>query len=78
MSAFAKQTFLTRRQEDRSRFHHFYRLAVNTRVPVSEAGKIICIGARLTKFDPLRFALSVTNPINRNTAGGAIEVAEID
>ncbi|MCU0544540.1 MAG: hypothetical protein MUE44_20615 [Oscillatoriaceae cyanobacterium Prado104] len=31
-----------------------------------------------TKFDPLRFAPSVTNPVNRNTAGRAIEVPEID
>ena len=44
--AFAK-TFARRRQEtlpawaERSRFDHFYRLAVNTVVPESEAGKVI-------------------------------------
>ena len=45
-SAFAK-TFAQRRQEalppwaDKSRFDHFYRLAVNTIIPESEAGKVI-------------------------------------
>jgi uncharacterized protein len=29
---------------NRSRFNHFYRLAVNTRVPVSEAGKVVRVG----------------------------------
>lgn len=29
---------------NRSRFNHFYRLAVNTRVPESEAGKIVRVG----------------------------------
>jgi uncharacterized protein YcbX len=27
-----------------SRFNHFYRLAVNTRIPASEAGKVLCVG----------------------------------
>jgi uncharacterized protein YcbX len=30
-----------------SRFNHFYRLSVNTRVPESEAGKQLCVGDRL-------------------------------
>ena len=30
---------------ERSRFNHFYRLAVNTRIPTSEAGKLIALGA---------------------------------
>ena len=48
-----QKTFATQRRETlpewarRSRFNHFYRLAVNTRVPASEAGKIICIGDEL-------------------------------
>jgi hypothetical protein len=32
-----------------SRFNHFYRLAVNTQIPVSEAGKSLQIGDRLTE-----------------------------
>lgn len=32
---------------ERSRFNHFYRLAINTRLPVTEAGKAICIGDAL-------------------------------
>lgn len=45
-----QKTFLTHRQEtlpawaEKSRFNHFYRLAVNTRVPASEAGKRVAIG----------------------------------
>lgn len=44
------QTFRARREAalppwaDRSRFNHFYRLAVNTRVPASEAGKSVRVG----------------------------------
>ena len=30
---------------ERSRFNHFYRLAVNTRIPTSEAGKLLALGA---------------------------------
>jgi uncharacterized protein len=32
---------------ERSRFNHFFRLAINTRLPVTEAGKTICIGDKL-------------------------------
>jgi uncharacterized protein len=48
-----QKTFVTQRQTtlpewvDRSRFNHFYRLAINTRVPVTEAGKKISIGNEL-------------------------------
>ena len=44
------QTFRARREEtlptwaDRSRFNHFYRLAVNTRAPETEAGKWVRVG----------------------------------
>ncbi len=44
------QTFRARREAtlppwaDRSRFNHFYRLAVNTRAPASEAGKSVRVG----------------------------------
>ena len=44
------QTFRARREEtlpdwaDRTRFNHFYRLAVNTRAPQSEAGKRVRVG----------------------------------
>ncbi len=45
-----QQTFITQRQQSlpadvaRSPFNHFFRLAVNTRVPPSEAGKVIHLG----------------------------------
>lgn len=45
-----QKTFMLRRQEtlpawaDASRFDHFYRLAVNTRIPSSESGKSIKVG----------------------------------
>lgn len=29
-------------QINRDRFNHFYRLAVNTKIPISEAGKLLC------------------------------------
>ncbi len=49
MTGFQK-TFANRRKEtlpewvERSRFNHFYRLAVNTRIPRSQAGKILVVG----------------------------------
>lgn len=49
-----QKTFVANRKEtlpdwvERSRFNHFFRLAINTRVPDSEAGKTIQIG------DPLQ------------------------
>jgi len=45
-----QKTFISKRQETlpahaaASRFNHFYRLSVNTRIPASEAGKILKIG----------------------------------
>jgi uncharacterized protein len=48
-----QKTFVTQRQTtlppwaERSRFNHFYRLAINTQLPVTEAGKAICIGDEL-------------------------------
>jgi uncharacterized protein len=48
-----QKTFVAQRQAtlpawaDTSRFNHFYRLAVNTRLPATEAGKTIQIGDRL-------------------------------
>lgn len=48
-----QKTFVTKRQEtlpewaERSRFNHFYRLAINTRLPVTEEEKIIHIGDEL-------------------------------
>ena len=33
-----------------SRFNHFYRLSVNTKVPASEAGKIVHIGDEIERF----------------------------
>ncbi len=45
-----QKTFVAKRREtlpewtERSRFNHFYRLAINTRVPPSEEGKEICLG----------------------------------
>jgi uncharacterized protein len=32
----------------RSRFNHFYRLAINTRLPPVEGGKTICVGDKIT------------------------------
>jgi uncharacterized protein YcbX len=46
-----QKIFIQQRQEtlpewvERSRFNHFYRLAINTRIPISEAGKVLAIGA---------------------------------
>jgi uncharacterized protein len=46
-----QKIFIQKRQEtlpdwvERSRFNHFYRLAINTRIPASEAGKVLAIGA---------------------------------
>lgn len=37
---------------ERSRFNHFYRLAVNTRVPASEAGKLLRVGDEI-RLPPL-------------------------
>ncbi|MCU0541327.1 MAG: MOSC N-terminal beta barrel domain-containing protein [Oscillatoriaceae cyanobacterium Prado104] len=48
-----QKIFVTQRQTtlpewaDRTRFNHFYRLAINTRLPLTEAGKTICIGDKL-------------------------------
>ncbi|MGB7413099.1 MAG: MOSC N-terminal beta barrel domain-containing protein [Thermosynechococcaceae cyanobacterium] len=48
-----QKTFVAKRRETlpdgviRSRFNHFYRLTVNTRVPASEAGKVLRIGDSL-------------------------------
>ena len=45
-----QKTFVAKRREtlpewtERSRFNHFYRLAINTRLPVSEEGKEISLG----------------------------------
>lgn len=45
-----QKTFITRRKEmlpdwtTNSRFNHYYRLSVNTRIPSSEAGKVLQIG----------------------------------
>lgn len=45
-----QKTFVAKRREtlpnwaERSRFNHFYRLAINTRLSASEAGKTIAIG----------------------------------
>jgi uncharacterized protein len=48
-----QKTFVAQRRTtlpewaERSRFNHFYRLAINTRLPVTEEGKTICIGDEL-------------------------------
>jgi hypothetical protein len=49
---FAK-VFARKREEklprwaERSRFNHFYRLAVNTKVPEDQAGKVVRVGDEL-------------------------------
>uniref|UniRef100_B8HQS8 MOSC domain protein beta barrel domain protein n=1 Tax=Cyanothece sp. (strain PCC 7425 / ATCC 29141) TaxID=395961 RepID=B8HQS8_CYAP4 len=49
-----QKTFVAQRQvtlpdwAERSRFNHFFRLAINTRVPQTEVGKTIAIGDRLS------------------------------
>ncbi|MDM9382044.1 MOSC N-terminal beta barrel domain-containing protein [Chlorogloeopsis sp. ULAP01] len=51
-----QKTFVVKRQQtlpewaERSRFNHFYRLAINTRLPASEEGKAIAIGDKLQIF----------------------------
>ncbi|KYC41657.1 molybdenum cofactor biosysynthesis protein [Scytonema hofmannii PCC 7110] len=48
-----QKTFVAQRRTslpawaERSRFNHFYRLAINTRLPVTEEGKTICVGDEL-------------------------------
>ncbi|GAA6620400.1 MOSC domain-containing protein [Scytonema sp. NUACC26] len=48
-----QKTFVAQRRTslpawaERTRFNHFYRLAINTRLPVTEEGKTICIGDEL-------------------------------
>jgi uncharacterized protein len=48
-----QKIFMQRRKESlppwatRSRFNHFYRLSINTRVPASEAGKFLRVGDRV-------------------------------
>ncbi len=48
-----QKTFVTQRRTtlpewaERTRFNHFYRLAINRRLPVTEEGKTICIGDEL-------------------------------
>ena len=48
-----QQTFVKKREEtlpewtERSRFNHFFRLAVNTRLSSAEAGKVIRVGDRV-------------------------------
>jgi hypothetical protein len=48
-----QKTFQTQRKAflpawaERSRFNHFYRLAINTRIPTSEMDKTLCIGDSL-------------------------------
>ncbi len=48
-----QKTFVAQRQRllpewaARHRFNHFYRLSVNTRVPVSEVGKVLRVGDRV-------------------------------
>ena len=48
-----QKTFVTQRQAtlpewaERSHFNHFYRLAINTQLPVTEAGKTICVNDEL-------------------------------
>lgn len=52
------KTFIARRREtlpswaERSRFDHFYRLCVNTRIDPTEAGKVLRVG------DPVEFPLA--------------------
>jgi uncharacterized protein YcbX len=48
-----QKTFINKRQEtlpewtERAQFNHFYRLAINTRVPATEVGKTITLGDEL-------------------------------
>lgn len=48
-----QKTFVAKRQEtlpdwaERSRFNHFYRLAINTRLPPSQEGKTIAVGDKV-------------------------------
>jgi hypothetical protein len=51
-----QKNFVAKRQEtlpdwaERSRFNHFFRLAVNTRVPASECGKAIRVGDEIRVY----------------------------
>lgn len=60
-----QKTFITQRQAtlpdwaERSRFNHFYRLAINTRILATEAGKTIRVGDKLTL--PIHPATALAN-----------------
>ncbi len=49
-----QKTFIRKREDslpesvDRSRFNHYYRIAVNTNIPATEMGKVIRIGDQVT------------------------------
>jgi uncharacterized protein len=51
-----QKIFVAKRREtlpadvERSRFNHFYRLTVNTRIPASESGKILRVGDEIRVF----------------------------
>jgi uncharacterized protein len=44
---------------ERSRFNHFYRLAINTIVPADQAGKIIRVGDEIEVVPAPRAAVAV-------------------
>ena len=52
-------TFRKRREQtlppwaERSRFNHFYRLAINTRIPSGQTGKVIRVGDEVTVLSPI-------------------------
>ncbi|HSZ59017.1 MAG TPA: MOSC N-terminal beta barrel domain-containing protein [Tepidisphaeraceae bacterium] len=51
-------TFRTRREQtlplwaERSRFNHFYRLAINTRIPAGQTGKVLRVGDDVAVIGP--------------------------
>lgn len=65
-----QKTFMRLRQENlpawanRDRFNHFYRFAVNTSIPKSEAGKLLTVG------DPVKVARKRPTRRHADEAGG--------
>ncbi len=68
-----QKTFVTQRRAtlpewaQRSRFNHFYRLAINTRLPPTEAEKTICVGDELRIHASYDRLISNTNSQTSNS-----------
>ncbi len=62
---------------DRTRFDHFYRVAVNTRLHGSQSGHEIRVGDRLDLQDPTRAPVSSASATPADFWSGTLAIAEI-